>query len=101
MPSPRVIPAIGLCLAIASIVAAAPAGGASTHWSFQPPRDHPAPDVKDSARVRTPVDRFIQAALEAKGLKPSAEADRRTLIRRATYDLHGLPPSADDVEAFV
>src|SRR5207249_2934398 len=46
------------------------------------------------------VDRFLLAALEAKGLKPSAPADRRTLVRRATFDLLGLPPTPEEVAAF-
>ena len=57
--------------------------------------------VKAAAWARNDVDRFILAALEAKGLKPSPEADRRTLIRRATFDLLGLPPTPEEVAAFV
>ncbi len=57
--------------------------------------------MKDAAWARTEVDRFILTALEAKGLKPSPEADRRTLIRRASFDLIGLPPTPEEVEAFV
>ena len=64
-------------------------------------KDPPLPEVRDRAWVRTPVDAFVLAKLEAKGLIPSPEADRRTLIRRASYDLTGLPPPASDVDAFV
>jgi hypothetical protein len=74
---------------------------AKTHWAFVPPKDQPLPKVKDNAWPQSPVDHFILAKLEANGLKPSPPADPRTLIRRMTYDLTGLPPSAEEVEAFV
>jgi hypothetical protein len=70
-------------------------------WSFQPVRPQPAPEVRDSAWVRTPVDRWILAGLESRGLRPAPAADRRTLIRRATFDLTGLPPTPDEVAAFL
>ncbi len=70
-------------------------------WAFQPPRDPPPPRVRDAAWARTPLDRFILAPLEAKGLRPAAPADRRTLIRRATFNLIGLPPTPEEVEAFL
>jgi mono/diheme cytochrome c family protein len=73
----------------------------SRHWSFQPLAAVPPPEVGNSAWVRTPVDRFILARLEAAGLTPSPAADRRTLLRRVTYDLIGLPPSPADIEAFL
>jgi mono/diheme cytochrome c family protein len=69
-------------------------------WSFQPVRPVTPPDVKDADRARTDIDRFIAAKLDARGLHPVRPADRRTLIRRATYDLTGLPPTAEDVDAF-
>jgi hypothetical protein len=69
-------------------------------WSFQAPTDPPVPRVTDAAWTRTLIDRFVLAKLEANGLKPSPEADKRTLIRRVTYDLTGLPPTPDEVEAF-
>ena len=74
---------------------------AKTHWAFIAPRDQPLPKVKDKAWPQSPVDHFILAKLEAAGLKPSPPADPRTLIRRLTYDLTGLPPSAEEVDAFV
>jgi mono/diheme cytochrome c family protein len=72
-----------------------------THWSFRPVVKPAQPAVKDAGWTRTPVDRFILAALEAKGMQPSARADRRTLLRRATFDLLGLPPTPDEMAAFL
>ncbi len=73
-------------------------GGA---WSYRKPTRPTTPAVKNNAWVRNPIDAFILSGLDAKGLKPAAEADRRVLMRRATYDLLGLPPSPQEVEAFV
>ena len=70
-------------------------------WSFQPVRRPAVPVVKNAAWVKNPIDAFILAKLEAKGLAPSRPADRRTLIRRVSFDLIGLPPSPEEVEAFV
>lgn len=70
-------------------------------WSFQPVRDVSVPQVKDGTWSRTDIDRFILATLEAKGLHPAPTADKRTLIRRATFDLTGLPPTPEEVEAFL
>ncbi|MBX3440974.1 MAG: PSD1 domain-containing protein [Planctomyces sp.] len=74
---------------------------AAGHWAFQPVSRPEPPEIANSDWVRTPIDRFVLARLNATGLSPSPEADRRTLIRRATYALTGLPPTADAVEAFV
>jgi hypothetical protein len=74
---------------------------AATHWAFQPVRRPTAPAVNKPEWIHTPVDAFVLARLEAAGLNPSPEADRRTLIRRATLDLWGIPPTADEVDAFV
>jgi len=71
-------------------------------WSFQPvPATVAAPAVKNEGWVAGPIDRFILAELEAKGLTPSPRADKLTLIRRATFDLTGLPPTKAEVEAFL
>jgi len=70
-------------------------------WTFQMPKAAPAPAVRDTAWPRTDVDRFLLAAQEAKGLHPVADADRRTLLRRVYFDLIGLPPTPQQVEAFV
>lgn len=78
---------------------AAPA--ARKFWAFDAPRPAPLPEVKNTAWATSPVDRFVLARLEAKGLAPAPPADRRTLIRRATYDLTGLPPTPAEVDAFL
>ncbi|MDG3005580.1 PSD1 and planctomycete cytochrome C domain-containing protein [Paludisphaera mucosa] len=72
----------------------------SRHWAFRPVVDPPVPTPADPAWLRTPVDAFVRARLDAAGLPPSPEADRRTLIRRLSYDLTGLPPTMDEVNAF-
>jgi hypothetical protein len=71
------------------------------HWSLQPIRNPPLPKVSNPDWCRSPVDHFVLARLEAAGLKPAAPADKRTLIRRATFDLTGLPPTMAEVEAFL
>jgi hypothetical protein len=91
--------------------AAAPSAGAadavvgkaaSKAWSpYQPVVAAPVPAVKQSAWVRSPIDAYILAQLEAKGLKPSPETDRATFIRRATLDAWGLLPTPEEVKAFV
>ncbi|HEU4753872.1 MAG TPA: DUF1549 domain-containing protein, partial [Armatimonadota bacterium] len=70
-------------------------------WSFQPLRAVPPPAVKNKAWAKTPIDRFLLAKLEAKKLKPVPDADRRTLLRRVTFDLTGLPPTPEEVQAFL
>lgn len=70
-------------------------------WSFKPVHLPAAPKVKSKWWVQSPVDAFILAKLEAKGLKPSPPSDRRTLLRRATYDLTGLPPTQAEVDVFI
>ena len=75
-------------------------GDSAGHWAFQPVRHATPPPVKEKEWVRSPIDAFVWARLEAAGMAPSPRADRRTLIRRATIDLLGLPPLADEVEAF-
>jgi hypothetical protein len=70
-------------------------------WPYGPVHRPAIPSVHDRNWAASPIDHFILAQLEKKGLKPAPEADRRTLIRRVTYDLLGLPPTAAEVEAFV
>ncbi len=98
-----------LRLALLCLLAAATRGFSATpsletgrkHWAFQPLRTTHLPPTQDAAWARNDVDRFILAALEAKGLRPSPAADRPTLIRRVTQDLIGLPPSPEEVASFV
>jgi hypothetical protein len=70
-------------------------------WAFQPVGKPAAPTVKDAGWPRGDVDRFILAGLEARGLRPVRDADRTTLIRRATIELIGLPPTPEEIDAFV
>lgn len=71
------------------------------HWAFIVPTTPDLPGVKNTAWVRNNIDRFVLAKLEANGLKPSSATDRRTLIRRVYFDLIGLPPTPEEVDAFV
>ncbi len=70
------------------------------HWAYEPIRRPAVPAVRDAAWAKDPIDRFVLAALEAKGIAPSPEADRRTLIRRLSLDLVGLPPTPDEARDF-
>ncbi len=72
-----------------------------SHWAFVPPKRTAPPSVKAGGWVRNPIDAFILAPIEEVGLAPAHEADRRTLVRRVTFDLTGLPPTPDEVDAFV
>src|SRR5262249_3905802 len=71
------------------------------HWAWQPIRATPPPHVRDVAWARSPIDAFVLAKLEASGLKPAQATDRRTLLRRVTFDLIGLPPSPQEIDAFL
>lgn len=71
------------------------------HWAYQPVGQPSVPSVRNRSWVQTSVDAFILAKLEANSMRPAPVADKRTLIRRATYDLTGLPPTFAEVEAFV
>jgi hypothetical protein len=73
---------------------------ARQHWSFQPIRK-PAVPGKDTGPIRNPIDAFILAKLGEHGLKLSPEADKLTLLRRVTFDLHGLPPTPAEIDAFL
>jgi hypothetical protein len=71
------------------------------HWAYVTPKRREAPPVRRTEWVRNPIDRFVLAKLEAHGLEPSPEAGRTALIKRLSIDLVGLPPSPDEVDAFV
>jgi cytochrome c553 len=87
-----------------TVVAREGAGGGQKgkdHWAFQPLRAVTPPAVQRAGWVRKPLDRFVLAALEANGLEPAAPADRRTLLRRLSFDLTGLPPTPEEMKAFL
>lgn len=96
---------IPLVLAVPCSHAETPSGvdweKARQHWSFVPPQSQPLPRVQDPAWPRSRLDHFILARLEADGLSPASPADSRTVIRRLTFDLTGLPPTPEEVRAFV
>ncbi len=71
------------------------------HWAFQPPKKAALPTVVQTDWIKTPLDRFVLARLEAVKLKPSAEADRATLLRRVSLDLTGLPPTPAELTDFL
>jgi Protein of unknown function (DUF1553)/Protein of unknown function (DUF1549)/Concanavalin A-like lectin/glucanases superfamily/Planctomycete cytochrome C len=71
------------------------------HWSFLPPERPALPPVKDRRWSENEVDHFVLARLEKEGLRPNPEADRNALVRRATFDLTGLPPTIEEVDAFL
>ncbi|MFM8470413.1 MAG: DUF1549 domain-containing protein [Limisphaerales bacterium] len=72
---------------------------AKDHWAYQPPKAAPVPAVKNAAWPKSDLDRFILANLEAKGLAPVGDADKLTLLRRVHFDLTGLPPTFEEVNA--
>src|SRR5262245_47475230 len=96
---------VALCLVAAQSFGGEPVMTRGDHWSFQPVKRPAAPAavISPAARnwARNPIDRFILARLEKEQLSPSPEADRATLIRRLKFDLLGLPPTPEEVDAFV
>jgi len=70
-------------------------------WAFQPPKPQTPPQVKNTAWPRSDIDRFVLAKIEEKGLQPVADAQKLDLLRRVTFDLTGLPPTPDQIQAFV
>jgi hypothetical protein len=96
--------AFGCSIALVGIGAGAeapPSVNAKTFWSFQPAHRPAPPRVKDGQWVRNPIDSFVLAKLERQGLRPAPEADKLTLIRRATFDATGLPPTPQEIRAFL
>jgi hypothetical protein len=72
-----------------------------THWAWQPLTDPKVPAVRDTAWPREPIDRFLLARMEEKGLRPVEDVNRTTLLRRVTLDLTGLPPTPEAIDAFL
>lgn len=70
-------------------------------WAFQPVKAVQPPDVREQTHARSAIDRFVLAKLEEKNLRPVGQADKRTLIRRATFDITGLPPTPEEIDAFL
>ena len=91
---------VGAAKGLPEVGASASITAAAGHWAFQPVRRPVPPTVNDREWLRTPLDAFVLARLEDAGLAPSPEADKRTVIRRATIDLWGIPPTAEEVDAF-
>ena len=96
---------VGSCLAITLGLCAAESdpftAAQRSFWSLQPVKKSPVPTVRDKAWVKTPIDAFVLAKLEESGLKPNPAADRITLLRRATIDMTGLPPTQQEIDQFL
>jgi hypothetical protein len=93
---------VGVCLAAGPVAGSTDAD--RDFWAFRPVREPAVPVCRDpmaAAWVKSPIDAFILARLEASGLKLASPADRRTLIRRVTLDLTGLPPTPEEIDAFL
>ncbi|HEY4248200.1 MAG TPA: PSD1 and planctomycete cytochrome C domain-containing protein [Lacunisphaera sp.] len=76
-------------------------GVGKAHWAFQPVKKPAVPAVQDKGWIQNPVDNFVLATFEANGAHPNAAADKRTLIRRVTFDLTGLPPTEPEIQRFI
>src|SRR5262245_32757780 len=94
---------LGLCATFLLATAGTVSAGETEEkpWAYRAPTRPELPAVKDRAWLRNPIDAFILAKLEAAGLRPAPEADRATLLRRVTFDLTGLPPTPEEMDAFV
>ena len=95
-PDPRLAPANGRIVKLSGLN-----DNAKLHWAYQPLAEFTPPEVKNKAWVKNPVDSFVLAKLEANGMAPNPAATREALIRRVTYDLTGLPPTPQEMAAFV
>ncbi|HUY35709.1 MAG TPA: DUF1549 domain-containing protein [Pirellulales bacterium] len=73
----------------------------ATHWAFQPVKCAGIPKVEGTDQVRNPIDAFVLQTLQARGMCPAPEADGRTLIRRLSFDLIGLPPTPEELQTFL
>jgi hypothetical protein len=94
-------PRLALALFVFTLPTSAEPPSPVAHWAFKRPVRPPVPAVHDGGRVRNPVDAFLLAKLEAVGLTFASPADKRTLLRRVAFDLTGLPPTPDEVGAFL
>ncbi len=101
LPPRWAIAAIVFAGAIATAAGSRAEDGPIAPWAFRPPADPAVPAVRDASWPSAPLDRFILAKLEANGLRPAPPADKRTLLRRITFDLTGLPPTPEEVEEFL
>src|SRR4051812_21364879 len=88
-------------LCLLAVLAAPVAHAADAHWAFQPPTRPEIPTVKNSPRVRNPIDAFVAAEHERRGLVPRPEAPKQVLLRRVYLDLVGLPPTREELHAFL
>src|SRR2546421_7297886 len=94
-----VMPSLLVLLLVAAVAPAR--AGEATHWAFAPPVRPPVPEVKNTGWVRNPVDAFVAAERERRGLTPRPEAPRHVLLRRVYLDLVGLPPTREELHAFL
>jgi len=83
------------------VIAKSPSEVAKEHWGFRPISNPAVPSATDSSWEKTPIDRFITSKLAEKGMKPSEQADKRTLVRRVHFDLVGMPPSMAEFDAYL
>src|SRR5262249_54177273 len=97
----RRVPAWVALLCLLPLAQAARAESSPARWAFRPVVQPEVPRVQAADRVCNPIDAFVLAKLEAAGLTLAPEADRTTLIRRLSFDLLGLPPSPEEIDAFV
>ena len=100
-PAPPTVPAIAEAGTPPATAGGVTAEKERSHWAFRPIQQVVPPVASGGPGIQNPVDAFVVAGLQRRGLKPPPAAGRRTLIRRVTYDLTGLPPSPSEVEAFV
>ncbi|MDD4904941.1 MAG: DUF1549 and DUF1553 domain-containing protein [Methylobacter tundripaludum] len=100
-PEAAPAPAVATDNKAAAVEASAPQAAKSKLWSYQPVKAPAQPTVNNKNWVRTPLDAFVLAPLEAKGLTPSADTDRAAFVRRATLDAWGVIPTPEDVASFV
>src|SRR5213075_3069610 len=94
-----VVPSLLVLLLVAAVAPAR--AGEATHWAFAPPVRPPVPEVKNTGWVRNPVDAFVAAEHERRGLTPRPEPPRHVLLRRVYLDLVGLPPTRAELTAFL